>query len=183
MDQAVVWKIKTEKASLDELLQWARREGKVDHLLLAMRLEPTGNRWRYANQQAGDRLKLLFGPFIRKSFYASAWPGTEVMGVPGEVTALQFNQKVQYTILKTQPNLNKWVHSSVLSLPEDLCLFRSGASWPSLITVTHEKQAWLIAPERPSLPGISESDLQPNQFVYEDEYFCRRYLGRSSQRK
>ena len=178
-----VWEVDSRNVSLEALLSWVSEERMADHLLLSMRLERAGNGWRYVNQEAGDRLKRLFGPFLVKSFHASAWPGTEVIGVPGEVSIIKFDAKVKDVILQTQPDLNKWLHISQPALPEDLCLFRSNDAWPSLVSVTHEKQAWLIDSVRPNLLGIGKSDLQPKQLFFEGSYFSLPYRGSPSRHK
>ncbi len=43
------------------------------------------------------------------SFRASAWPGTEVIGSPGLVSVIRFNKSVKEILLKTQPDLQKWL--------------------------------------------------------------------------
>ena len=42
------------------------------------------------------------------------------------------------------PLLADWVGDKTPSLPEDICLFRDGDPLPSLVSITHEKQAWIL---------------------------------------
>ena len=128
--------------------------------------------------EARQRLRQLFGSYMVTSFRASAWPGTEVIGSPGLVSVIRFNKSVKEILLLTQPDLQKWLHYTQPSLPEDICLFKEAAVHPSFVSVTHEGQAWLISQQEPGLPGIKESAHRAKSLFFDGPYFCRKYQKR-----
>ena len=64
---------------------------------------------------------------------------------------VRFDHEVAKLLADIQGNLFHWLGSFSPSLPEDLCLFRTGADYPSLVSVTHEKDGWVLASE-PEVP-------------------------------
>jgi hypothetical protein len=144
-------------------------------MLVALRLDQVGNKWRYSDQAAGENVKSLFGKYILTGFQASEWPGTELIGHPGFVYVLTFNEDVRKIILGTQPLLEKWQHGKNPSLPEDICLFKESDSNPILVSVTHELDAWLITHKKPELQGFNKSEISPEKLFYKGKYFCRKY--------
>lgn len=169
------WKIDTSVTTLNELSSLCLLHDQVDRMLVALRLERSGNKWRHASDEAGDRVRRLFEPYILTSFQASAWPGTELIKHPGLVFVVKFDETVKDLMVKTEPNLNKWVHHGQPSLPEDICLFKATGSHPSLVSVTHEKRAWLITNKTPELQGVSINNSPTEGLYFEGEYFCRKY--------
>jgi hypothetical protein len=129
------------------------------------RSEPTGVR---------NNIRQIFGTSIQEEFWATAWPGTELVGHKGRVLISKFDLNVGNKMLAAQPDITKWIHNGSPSLPEDLCIFLNGAPLPFMVSVTHEDDAWLLAPTNPLGKGVKEEKrARPNEFIYPGKYFCR----------
>ena len=176
------WEADARVASLDEIMNWCLQHHAVDHMLVGMRLDQVGNKWRYHDPEAGEFLQSQFGSYILTGFQASEWPGTRLLVQPGFVFVLTFNEEVKELILRTQPSLSKWQHGEDPPLPEDICLFRETASHPILVTRTHDLDAWVISDKDPKLQGFRKIDIPPNKFFPQDKYFCRKFKKRNTGR-
>ena len=174
------WEADARVAALDEIMVWALEQHAVDHMLVALRLDQIGNKWRYADPQAGEFFQSQFGSYILTGFQAAEWPGTELMGHPGFIYVVKFNEKVKDLILRIQPSLAKWQRNETPPLPEDICLFREGDSHPVLITCTHELYAWLITNKKPTLQGFRKSNIPPDKLFPTGKYFCRKFKQRKT---
>ena len=108
-----------------------------------------------------------------EDFRASEWPGTKLIGHPGHVFVVKFDESIAEVILRTEPDLTKWLYSSNRPLPEDMCLFNSSADAPTLVSVTHEKLYWMIAEQKPKVTGVRESKTRPEELYWPGKYFCR----------
>jgi hypothetical protein len=175
MMQLTCWQADARTASLSEIMSWCLRHHAVDRMLVALRLEQVGNKWRYSDQAAGENVKSLFDKYILTGFQASEWPGTELIGHPGFVYVLTFNEDVRNIILSTQPSLEKWQDGENPSLPEDICLFKESDLHPILVSRTHDLDAWLITDKKPELQGFSKSTIRPEGLYPKGKYFCRKY--------
>lgn len=167
------WGVNTSTVSLEKLLSPCLLEHKVDRLLFAMSFFKGRNKKRYPAPGVGTSVQKLFGALVLDKFLAYAWPGTELINHKGLVFVVKFNEAVKALMLRVQPNLNHRLHTSTPPLPEDICLFRETSPYPSLVSVTHEKQAWLISRNQPKLRGVSKSSLKPRDLIFEGKYFCR----------
>ena len=175
MTKITSWHADVREALLNEILVWALEHHAVDHMLVVLRLNQVGNKWRYADPQAGEFVQSQFGPYIVTGFQAAEWPGTELVGHPGFVYAVNFNAEVKELILRTQPSLAEWQHHSTPPLPEDICLFREGDDHPVVVTRTHDLDAWLISQTKPELQGFKKSNISPDKLFPKGKYFCRKY--------
>jgi hypothetical protein len=175
MMELTSWQADARVAVLDEIMVWALEHYAVDHMLVALRLIQIGNRWRYADPQAGEVFQSQFGPYILTGFQAAQWPGTELFGHPGFVYVVRFNEEVKEVVIRTQPSLAKWQHGENPPLPEDICLFREADSHPVLVTCTHGLDAWLISHEKPELQGFRRSNISPEKLFPKGKYFCRKF--------
>lgn len=169
------WELDARAASLGEITSWCLRERGVDRMLVALRLERRGNKWRYASPAAGERVTLLFGPHIITGFQASEWLGTQLSGHPGYVYVIRFDEDVRDGVVNTEPSLDKWLHNRPDPLPEDICLFNEADPNPALVSVTHEGRAWLISDHTPAIAGIHPSKFRLDELFPSTRYFCRKY--------
>ncbi|CAN5760792.1 hypothetical protein BH20ACI3_BH20ACI3_25100 [soil metagenome] len=96
-----------------------------------------------------------------------------VDGHPAHVFVIKFDESIAEVILRTQPDLAKWLHTGNPPLPEDICLFNSSADTPTLVTVTHEELFWVIAEQKPKLAGVRETSDRPNELFWPGRHFCR----------
>lgn len=169
------WELDARTADLDEITSWCLREEGVDRMLVALRLERHGNKWRYLSPAAGERVRLLFGRHVITGFQASEWPGTQLSGHPGFVYVIRFDEEVRDILLNTEPSLSGWLHNSPTPLPEDICLFKDSDAHPTLLSVTHESRAWLISDRDPPVRGIRPSRFRLDELFPPTKYFCRKY--------
>ncbi|HEU4506848.1 MAG TPA: hypothetical protein VFR78_01330 [Pyrinomonadaceae bacterium] len=157
------WSVDLRVQSSEELLTWCLDREGVDRMLVVVR-----------SPRELERLPArLFGTNVLEDFAASAWPGTELIGHSARVFVVKFDQSIAEVILRTQPDLRKWLHASNPPLPEDICLFDSNADSPTLITVSHEELCWIIAERKPKLAGIRETSVRVEELFWEGQYFCR----------
>ena len=176
------WEGHADEASLDEIMSWCLEHGSVDRMLVALRLHQVGNKWRYADPKAGQFFQSQFDPYILAGFQADEWPGTRLLGAPGFVYVLTFNEEVKEVVLRTQPSLAKWQHGEKPPLPEDVCLFRESSSHPVLISSTHNLVAWLLSDKNPDMRGFKKVSFPPGQLFPKGNYFCRKYKKRKTGR-
>ena len=171
------WEAYAKDASFEEIMTWCLEHHSVDRLLLVLRLDPVGNKWRYANLKAGEVLKSQFGPYIITGFPAIEWPCT-TLTQPAFVYVLRFNEEVKEVVLRTEPSLGKWEHVTPSALPEDPCLFKEGDPNPVLVSTTHQNLAWLLSDRTPNLPGFKKTNYAPETFFPSGKYFCSKYQKR-----
>lgn len=140
-----VWKLNLGLAKTLDVVNALIGSRGCDRLLLALRLErSTGSKWRPISAAAEATLELRLRPFQVRCFLASSWPGTQLIGHPGRVYVFQLTERVASIVGDLGESLSSWRHDSQPSLPEDICIFRSGENYPNLVTVTHEQDGWLI---------------------------------------
>ena len=150
-------------------------------MLVVLRLQQEGNRWRYAEPQAGEFIQAGFGPHILTGFQAGEWPGTKA-SEPAFIYVLNFNEEVKEDVLQTQPLLAKWLHGEQPALPEDICLFRESDTHPIFLSSTHHDLAWLLSVSDPAIPGFKKTNFAPGSFFPQGRYFCRKFEKRKTRR-
>jgi len=171
------WEASTQAVSFEEVMTWCVEQHAVNRLLLVLRLQSAGNKWRYAEPRVGEVLNSQFGSYIVTGFPALEWPGTQA-SQPAFVYVLNFNDEVKEVVLRTQPSLSNWLHQGQSSLPEDPCLFKDGDSNPVFVSSTHHDLAWLLSDRTPSLNGFKSTNYQPETFFAQGKYFCRKFQKR-----
>lgn len=167
------WQSFAHAASFEEIMTWCLEHHSVDHMLLVLRRHQVGNKWRYADEKAGERFHSTFDRYVVTGFPAYEWPGTQAHE-PAFVYVVKFNEEVKKVVLRTEPSLKKWQHSAESSLPEDPCLFRESDPHPILVTTIHHDVAWLLSEKIPDLSGFKKTDYSPRELFPEGKYFCRR---------
>lgn len=144
-------------------------------MLVVVRMEQ-GKTGSYRTPRELEQLpRTLFGNNVLEDFRASAWPGTELIGHPAHVFLISFDKQVAELVLRTQPDLRKWLHVSNPSLPEDICLFNSNAGTPALVTVSHEHLCWIIDDQKPKLAGVRDTTVRVDELFWKGKHFCREW--------
>jgi len=174
--------IQPKQPNVGKVLRWCWEEGKVDRMLLALRLERNRARWQASCPQQYRTTLELFGDSVINEELASGWPGTTLHGAPGLVLLVRFDEAIQRIVSKAGPRFSDWMPDEKRSLPEDICLFRVGASCPTLITTTHENDAWLLTEKEVELAGVSKCRADEAHDVmhsfFDGPWFCRRWRGK-----
>lgn len=157
---------------LSEICLWCLQNCDVDTLLFANRQSfGASERGQYQRGIDATASKLLGNKLIL-CFEATGWPGTELINHKGRVYVSDFDARLATKMAKVQNSFFNWQHEDPNELPEDLCLFRRGAELPTLISVTHERDAWVIAENCPT--GFTASTYAPEDlYIWDGEYFCR----------
>ena len=169
-----VWEMSKSKCSLTEILTWCITERQTNRLLFTMPMSQDSRRRGEPNKALLDRTLNLFGPFVIKRFRAGAWPGTRLIDRKAMVFILQFDEALKNKILETQSSIWDWLYTSDPPLPEDLCLFLEGDTAPSFVSITHEKEGYLISETKPRLNGVILSELYLSDLLPQSgNYFCR----------
>ena len=167
------WESFARDASFDEIMTWCLKQHSVDHMLLVLRRQQVGNKWRYAEPKAGERFHATFDRYIVTGFAAREWPGTKATE-PAFIYVLRFNEEVKEVVLQTEPSLENWLHSGPVSLPEDPCLFRESDANPIFVTSIHHDVAWVLAETKPDLAGFKKTNYSPRSLFPDGRYFCRK---------
>lgn len=92
----------------------------------------------------------LFGDRLLARKLARKWPGTELIGHDGMVFVIAFDSSLIDPMCELGEFLGDWLHSRASPLPEDPCLYKQGDDCPVLVSVTHEKEAWILSNTKPS---------------------------------
>ncbi len=167
------WQCDIRSVSLEKAFAWALSTAKTDRLLFTMRLSEGREKKRLAPANVEKNVEKLFGDYLIDSFWASGWPGTELLGHKGRVWVTKFDETVLTLVLATQPDFSLWRNNASLPLPEDLCLLKQGNRYPTLVSVTHENGAWFFGPSKPAFTGLrKEPSLLPD-FIFSEKYFCK----------
>lgn len=160
------------RISLSELtaLRIAYRD--VDRLLLTAR-SSARHHDALDEPRVENAIASLFGDVLLDRFWASAWPGTRLSNDASKVYVIRFDGSVAARMSETEDRLPSWNQWHDPPLPADLCLYRDGDPWPTLVSVTHQGEGWFgawlydeavaatigAAPSRPRLPD----DLVPSR--------------------
>ena len=171
------WKVDCRRANLDELIEWCVSNHAVNRMLVAIRMRQVGKRWQADSREVETNTEKIFKGHVVKSFLASAWPSTELIGQPGRVYVIELTEEVKSAIIGTENILGNWLHNSAKSLPEDICFFRDGDESPALVSCTHEKSAYLLTEKNDvRLPFVSKSDVRWEELeIPSEENFCFRW--------
>lgn len=131
--------------SLSPITEWCLARRGVDRLLLTARAEVANPRMLDEPRVDTTVLK-LFGDTLLETFWASAWPGTQVFeGGASKIYILRFDESVRRRIVAAQKRLPAWTQWSDPPLPADMCLYKTGDPLPTLVSVTHEGEGWFGA--------------------------------------
>lgn len=161
------WKIGRDQ-DLRCLLDWCIQHHRVNRLLVVNRLNSQKHERVPLCPEAIQTTERIFDKSIRRKHYALAWPGTELIGHSALVFQISFDRNVLDTIVEVAPQLEMWTHHNNPPLPEDLCLYRIGDCWPTLVSVTHEQDGWIISEGRVEIPGVSKDDPTPDELMIPD---------------
>lgn len=134
---------------LELVFSWCLRERAVDRLLFSMRLYRNPKGRELPETGVEEVVASIFGDKILERIKARRWPGTELIGHDGVVFRVSFDESLVKPMAELGERLSNWRHSNRPRLPEDPCLYRNGDEWPVLVSVTHERDAWIISESRP----------------------------------
>lgn len=129
------------------LLAWCLKNQEVDRLLVVHRKFLGAGEKELSYPEALERSRQLFDGQILRETWCRQWPGTVSTRSTALVLVINFTASLIDLMDQAGPTLGDWLERPPSSLPEDLCLFRAGADYPSLVSVTHEKDAWVLTSE------------------------------------
>jgi len=163
-DKVKGWDLPIDSA-LDLVLRWCRKERAVDRLLLSARLGRGPKAKEAPIQEVEDLVASLFGDRVLERKRARRWPGSELMETDGIVFLVRFDETLIEPMSNAGGRLSDWSHRDSPRLPEDPCLYREGDPWPVLVSVTHERDAWILHPERPPFCTGEPFDFKPENLM------------------
>jgi hypothetical protein len=153
-----MWDVATN-LSLDRLAGWCLLHRQVNRVMVVCRMDTSTDSPSVLSPDAEAVALQLLGDKLLRTTVAVAWPGTKLFGHGARVHIGVFDEEVLLKMAATENILSRWVHWNAKPLPEDICLWRVGDIVPTLISVTHDGDAWLLA-EGP-VPGTVAS---PSEF-------------------
>ncbi|MGD9163026.1 MAG: hypothetical protein PVG39_31765 [Desulfobacteraceae bacterium] len=169
------WRIPNLKTpSFKDILFWCRETQKVDKLLVSVRPLINNKDEFEFEQSVIKNVYRLFGSNILDRIEAVGWPGNLLTRGFAYIFIIEYNTDVENIILDKETLLFHWLHDHRQKLPEDLCLFKNGNTYPSLISITHENDAWLLSGDNtPPLPTL-KSEVIKESFIFEKPWFCKK---------
>ena len=167
--------------ALEDLLDWCLTKHKVDTLLVSERGASNRREGHSFYPAVRKSTRMIFGTSIIKEINATGWPGTMLVRDTGRVYVIEFNRAIMEAIVKIEPNLFEWREVHPKHLPEDICVFRRVSNLPVLVSVTHERDAWILSNTKP--PGFKTSRFKPSElYIWDGEYFCSTEKTKKSER-
>ena len=160
MTRMKCWEVPT-RGDLEELLTWLVERIGVDRLILTTRLDQEADEVMLLSPQVLTAVDELFDGRILEKRLCSAWPGTELVNHKGLVFLIDFDSSLITPMINTGPHLEDWTEWNSPPLPEDICLFKKGQPWPTLVSVTHEGQAWILSNYIVDIEGVKLTDIDP----------------------
>lgn len=158
------WRLNKEVVLLS-LLEWCLRKCSVDRLLVVNRCDSELPRRTPLYPESVRQTERIFSGNIIDNLFATAWPGSELIGHSALVYRIGFHSGVVNSMAEVSHSLWTWNHNHEPSLPEDLCLYRSGSRWPTLVTVTHEQDGWIIWENVDDLPWATRDVVSPKDLL------------------
>lgn len=161
--------------SLSEIFDWCVKREQVDMVLATVRSAEDMRGKRSLEVAVERTAHSLFRRHLIKELNASAWPGTRLTGHTARVYVARFDEELRARMVAMEDELFKWVHQSPKHLPEDISLFRDGGPHPVLVSITHEKHAYIIgAAESPPPTGFGRANDPLNRMMltWDGPYFC-----------
>lgn len=136
------WRI-SETVSLREMLEWAVEKRGADRALVVGRLDFDLEPPTLFEPAVEDSAHAIFRNKLLRSVYCSAWPGSRLAGgYYAKIYIGQVDRSVIDRMVSAEERWTEWVNSR--GLPEDFCFWKHGSSAPLIVTVTHERDAWLF---------------------------------------
>ncbi len=172
------WEIDVRQVPLATVLNWCQRHHQVDRLLLGIRMTPgrkKGAKQRVSSPAQLENAYRYFASSVLTVYSVNGWPPNRFSGGHQPVLEIELNDKVIETCLKIGPNLGCWTDwNDEFPLPEDPCLFKAGAKYPNLVTVAHEKEAWLLTDKKVDLAGVTlNSSVKAKDLFFDGKCFCK----------
>jgi hypothetical protein len=163
-----------------EIMNWALRHHKVDRVFFTIYTARKRGKWYPRYPEAEKKLVQLFSPHLIRVFLARAWPPYDHLQHPHFVCVARFSPSVRDEMLRTEPELARWLNQN--GLPEDICLFNSKSTLPSFASSTLSLEGWLIDPVGikgdffDSWADTAEVVKRRLQ-IYDDYAFCRPWYS------
>lgn len=181
-----VWEIDVSRTSTAEVLRWCMSEG-ADRFLVAIRMHRGSRSATWLPSIDETAVQQLLGANFIECLTCTGWPGTALINHPGRVFVASLDEALVSRLAEREPVLGRWLHRSTPELPEDLCAFRSTGTAPTLVTVTHECDGWVITQgaTRPRIKGITSNEVSFDilrDYVFDGPCFCRLWRGRGQAR-
>jgi hypothetical protein len=155
-----------------EILPWCFENCGVDTVLVSSRQSFSRSGKGTYDRGVDPATRKIVGDKLISSFEARGWPGTKLINHKGRVYVSGFDPQLAAKMANVEDHLFNWLNAGSKPLPEDVCVFKRGAKLPTFISVTHEREAWVIAPNCP--PGFTASAYAPEDlYIWSGKYFCR----------
>lgn len=153
---------------LRSLFQWCLDHDGVDRITVIHRLKygsPTGE---LLHPEGIEWARDFFGERILRTRSVHRWPGTISARHPAIAQVVAFDKNLAGAMSDVCNKLFFWLGTHTPSLPEDLCLFRSGTSLPTIYSVTHEREGWALSSDPIPLSGVVESQFELDDLLIPD---------------
>jgi hypothetical protein len=159
---------------LSSILDWCLKQGNANTLLAVERPSQDASGKYSFDATVQNKAKDLFGKRLLGQLNARGWPGTELIGHTARVHVVKFDVGLRDKMVETQDDLFCWTHRTPNRLPEDICVLRQGSQYPLFASVTHDRDAYFIAPGDMPISGFEITDYEISDMLlaWNGPYFC-----------
>ena len=179
MENIKCWEIDVRQVPFAAVLNWCRQHHQVDRLLLGIMMKPrrkrTSLKHRVTSPAQLKNAYRYFGENVLSVYSVKSWPARSFDEGVSPLLEIELNDEVIRTCLKIGPSLGDWTWwNDDCPLPEDPCLFKAGAKYPNLVSVAHEKEAWLLTDKKVDLPGVTlDAKVKAKDLFFDGRCFCK----------
>jgi hypothetical protein len=152
-------------SDLAVVFAWCLKERAVDRLLLTGRLGRGSKSEAAQKAEMEDLVTSLFGDKVLERKMARKWPGTELLQSRALVYRIRFDESLLQPMSEMGGRLSDWWEGDPPRLPGDPCLYREGDPWPVLVSVIHERDAWILSPNRPPFCSKEPFEFRPENLM------------------
>ena len=156
------WKLPV-RTPLSKVFEWCLQERASDRLLCSA--TTMADNQTLGKPSVENIVTSLFGTRLIEKKLVRRWPGTTLKLDKSMVFLVDFDSSLIKPMARLGRRIEDWRHVHEPPLPEDLCLFQQGDEWPVLVSVTHEREAWIISKERPHFCLKAPTDLKPDELM------------------
>lgn len=155
------------RTPLAQVFEWCWRERKVDRLLLSAVADVDRKTKGLVPRKSSidATIASLFGERLIERKFVRRWPGTTLSYDKAIVYLIAFEPCLIKPMAALGRKVEDWRHTHQPPLPEDPCLFRQGDEWPVLVSVTHERDAWILSEARPPFCLKKPFDFEPENLL------------------
>lgn len=157
------WRLPYE-VELTPVVAWCLEHRGVDRLMVVTRMR-SRKPLLLDKPEVEAAIERIFGDRVLSRRYVRKWPGTRLLEHDALAATVDFSADLLVAMVAAEPSLYGWLANHRPPLPEDLCLWHHGDELPTLVSVSHEREAWILSDREVDLPGAVLDELTPEHLA------------------